>query len=392
MSVIGRSSADLARLPIDAALDLFAVSAGASRALEPSLQADVAALLERIAAEPSERRPALLGRVVSGLAARTDRGGLPAPTLEAVGRALLREPLPSELVQSWLPWIWAGSEQLAVILLGALLDQARRDDVALRDVLAAVLPLARADSAAWREHAAWPIRDQLVSTLIELAVLRGWAEAAADLGVAWPPGRTALVSLAVALATGRDLGRLRLLLERYTPFGGLLAAVLAALWTDAGRRQDDSLAAWLALWAPGPDVIARVRAATAPPLWPLRRRALLEALVAADNGPWLVDALLAEPDAAAALDALMRTPGARPRDLARCADALRQADPEQSFARAASRLRDLLRAGGATLDRAEVRRLRAELAASAAAMGEPSLADGVLAVLRRELGETAVPR
>ena len=351
MSAIGRGSADLARLPIDAALDLFAVSAGASRALEPALQADVAALLVRIAAEPAERTAELLCKVVGALTARSERGGLPAQTLESVGRALLRAPLTTPMALGWLGSIWSGSEQLAVVLLGVALDHARRDDAALEALLAAVQPLAATDSAAWREHSAWPIRDQLVSTLIELAVLRGWTDAAAVLGVVWPPGRSGLLAFALALATGRDLGRLRLLLERYAPFGSLLTGVFAALWQDAERRQDDSLAAWLALWQPGPDVIARVRGATAPPLWPLRRRALLESLVALDVSAWLVDALLLEPDASAALDALMRTPGAKPRDLARCAEALRHADPEQSFARAASRLRDLLRAGGASLDR-----------------------------------------
>lgn len=392
MTVIGRGSGDLARLPLDAALDLFTVSAGASRALEPALEADVAALLGRVAAEPPERQGTLLGRIVAGLAARTPRGGLPAPTLEAVGRALLRADLPTGLLVGWLEQVWNGSEQLAVVLLGAALDHARRDHAGGAALLAAVLPLASADSAAWREHAAWPIRDQLVGSLVELAVLRGKIEPAAELAIAWPPGRSALLALALALATARDLARLAALLDRYAPSGGLTTAVVAALWTDAERRQDDSLAAWLALWQPAPDVVARVRRATAPPLWPLRRRALLEALVAEDQSSWLVEALMAEPDAAAALDAMMRTPGARPRDLARCADALRLADPGQSLARAASRLRDLLRAGGATLDRAEVRRLRAELVASAQAMGEPALAEGVLDLLRRELGEAAVPR
>ncbi len=425
----------LSALPLDAAIDLFAVSAGPSAALEPHLENDALGLIARIEAEVlsdrlaqaaspalsagvagavtlEERAATRLLQVLDGLQARAERRGFAEATVRGLAAALERlAPLPVAAVVSLCRLVFDGPAQLAVVGVGPLLVHARLGPVAATNVYAAATPFAQRDTGAWREFAAHPGADALCTRLCERALHDGDLDAARSLGIAWPPGGATLIELCLALATARDLRSLGRLLGRFGREGSTARACSAALWSDAVRRGDDSLAAWLAERVPSTESLRRCREATPPALWPTRRDALLEAWIAggrgggrggeatreslADRGGhdglWLVDALAEGEDAISALDALCGLASARPKLQARAAAELRARDPQRAFRRDCQRLRDALRAGHSGLDRLEVRRLRQELEASARALGEPGLAAGYIELLRRELGVTVGP-
>ncbi|MEY3014184.1 MAG: hypothetical protein RIT45_2919 [Pseudomonadota bacterium] len=383
MSLLGLG-ADLDRLPLAAALDMWA-SAPSGLGAEPDRQL---ALVERLCtrvrrgdeATPGERAGwltrALLLRGATGLAEPATR--LLAKTVRDVV-----DLLPAEAFDDVAGAVNGDDEPLAVLLLDAALHRARRDAagrVALRE---ATLARVATDGERWREHAVHPIRDVLVDTLCTLDLLAGDAEPAWALAEAWPPGRHALREVALSLATAHRQGALQRLLGRYAVGGGLRNSVVDALWEDAERRRDDSLAAWIAAFAPAPDALARVRRCTPAALWPRRRDALLEAMLetGADD---LVHACAAEPDAADALDALVLAAGRQPRVAVAAFDALVAVAPERGLRRATQRLRDAMRTR--LTSRRELGRLQGELTRAATACGEPALADGVLALLAREVG------
>ncbi len=422
-------------LPLDAAIDVFAVSAGPSAALEPHLEADALGLIARIEAEVAsdratqaatkalsegdeapataeERAVTRLLQLLDGLQVRAVRRGFSEATVRGLAVAFERlAPLPVAAVVTLCRLVFDGPAQLAVVGVGPLLFHARLGPEAASAVYEAATPFAQRDTAAWREYAVHPGADALCTRLCERALNDGDLAAARSLGLAWPPGGATLTTLCLALAAAHDLRALGRLLGRFSREGMTARGCGEALWADAVRRGDDSLAAWLAERAPGPESLRRCREATPPALWPTRRDALLEAWIAGGSagglggeatrecladrsggdGLWLVDALAEGEDAVSALDALCGLASARPKLQARAAAALRARDPQRAFRRDCQRLRDALRAGHGGLDRLEVKRLRQELEASARALGEPGLATGVLDLLRRELGVTIAP-
>lgn len=382
MSLLGLG-VELSRLPLAAALDMWA-SAPAVLGAEPERElATCRALCERVVrgdeSEPSDRAGwllrAVLQRGATGLHEPTRR--LLTTTLRDTSDLLAAEDA-DRLAQACV----GEDEGLASLLVEPALHRARRDPQARHQLEDAALAAFAATPGRWREHATEPIRDALVDALCAMALAAGEAERAWTLAEAWPPGRSVLVDVAASLATAHAHGRLERLLGRYA-FGGVVrSAAVDALWADAERRRDDSLAAWLAELEPSAEALARVRGCTPSPLWARRRQAVLEGWVRLDPD-WLVRACAAEPDAADALDALVVAAALQQRLAAEAMRALIGVDPDRAVSRATRRLRDATRTGIA--GRRELGRLRQDLQDAAQAAGEPGLADGVVALLGREM-------
>lgn len=382
MSLLGLD-ADLERLPLAAALDMWA-SAPQQLGAEPERQRRTCErLCERVrrgdeadaAARAGWLLRALLQRGVADLAPAASR-----PLAETL-RAQV-DLLSATDVAALAQAVAADDAALAVLLLDAALLRARRDPAGLAALEAAALAAIEQSPGTWREHSVHPVRDALVDALCQLALHAGEPERAWRLAEAWPPGRSALHGVALGLAAAHELGRLRALLSRYGRGSALRRDVVAALWQDADRRRDDSLATWLATFEPGPEVLAGVRRCTPPALWGRRRAALLEELV--ELAPdWLVQACAAEPDAAAALEALVSAAVGVPKLAAAAQRTLCDVDPSRALRSATQRLRDAMRTRIA--GRRELARLRADLEEAAAACGEPGLATHVEALLAREV-------
>lgn len=380
---------NLALLPLDAAIDAWAVGAGASAAMEPSASADVIGLCDRASAEPPARAAALAPRLVEGAQLRGARSDVGVEGAAAIARLLQHAgpELPKEAVARWARWAWQGASALAPVLAGAVLDRARRGGPDLAALLDLIGELAERDGDTWREYAVEPVREALVDGMIAIAALHEQTAGAWRLATRWPPGRTALSALIAATAAPLPMATVARVASRYAAGGQLRRAAEAALWAWAERHQDAGVTRWLVVESADVAAWPRARATVPPDLWPeVRRAAMGEILAGHADHDWLIEAAEAEPDAVGALADLVAVAYGRPRLEQAASTALRARDPLAALERTAVALQRALSEVDLPQAAPALRRRVAELRAAASAAGEPGLAEGVLALLRRESG------
>ncbi len=397
-----RILSNLERLPLDAGVDMVALSWRQSLRHGPSEVKELTLLVDRLTAD-SVRQPVLSRELALRLLhALNARKVVFVPLPEAAENAVVRlvptvtgvtgGPLPGpEILRQLVDLALDGQPQVGVHVAAGL------DIVALRepDFCAALVPLAlehvRRGDVAWREVSAPTGRDRLLSALVVACLHHDRPHDALDCALAWPPMRNALTMLAEALGRqGRYEDVIRVV-GHYDPRGdqwsaGVQAAAEAAL--QAGHTQ---VAARLTAWAferqPQPmwyDLLAKLGAG---PLWPERRAQLVARLLADDDPAWLAERLAGEPDAAQALLNAVLTAPTRERTARDALGLLRRLDPLAAFHGRCARLLALARVPGVA-----ARTLKDELThldGLSQDLGEPALFRDLGRMLGRELGEHA---
>ncbi len=188
----------------------------------------------------------------------------------------------------------------------------------------------------WREHAEPGGVDLLVSACVDAARRAGQLARAMDLALAWPPGRSALVSL---LATGDRAvaDRATTLLSRFDPRGATFGEAAGVALDYAGDGAT-ALAVWVLDRTAQPAWYRRARAASNPGQWPVRRDLWVAATLAHDDPPWLASELAQEHDAVQALYAAVIAGPLRDLTADSAIDLLAATDPDKAVAACQARL------------------------------------------------------
>ncbi len=383
------------RLPIEASVDLVALTWRQS--LRPGEQelADLRSLIERIAEAAREQpQPALVWatRLMSALSVRKvvfvplPSGAEPAlQQLVAVldhAEINMQDAVLDQLFDVAID----GPPQLAPAVAVALARQAtRRNELAERLATKLLAWSAQAGSNHWRETDQLGGRDLLWDQVGGLRLAAGEVEQALELALAWGPGRTHLGALAMQLGqTGRtrDLQRL---VGWYDPRGPLWALGLEAALTAA----EPTTAVEIALWAfEKRPVLAWyhwARRAANTRQWPTLRRGLIERAIVDDDPEWLAEALASEPDAVAALALAVHVGPLRDRCARACLQHLDGLDAAAALVARQERVCALAQQAGPN-----PKTLRQELVwleQSATLAGEPQLAGDFMRLLARELAD-----
>lgn len=338
-----RALRDLERLPAEAAVDM--VSLAWRQALRPTANdvAELALAVDRVAGVvvTDPKRAATWGlRLLDALGAtRPVFTPLPEAACAQVERLchLLQGCVDGDAVGPLFRHATDGAPQIAPPV-AALLGRwcVRAADVA-ETVHASLLGWAQSQrNRPWREHAEPGGVDLLVSACVDAARLSGHLDRALALALAWPPGRSALLTL----LADRDpaVGRMATaLLSRFDPRGATFREAAEVAYAHA-----ESGAAALALWALDRTTdsrwYARARSASAAGDWSATRDRWVAATLVHDDPPWLAAALAQESDAA---DALFRAVLAGPLREATADAAIEKLavqDPDRAVAACQARL------------------------------------------------------
>ncbi len=390
-----RMLSDLARLPLDAAVDMVALSWRQSLRHGPQDVQDLLDLVDRL--EVQAREDHALGRelavrLLAALGAtKVVFSGMPEavePAIRLLARLALDRPL--ELGPQWnqlFDLAEAGHPQVAVHLAIGLEHAAIRSPelaVALSEMLSGRV---LAQRATWREVATPTSRDALADGLVVALVRHNDVPAAMELARLWPPMRSGALALAEVLgAQGRHADVLQLG-DHFDPRGETWQALMAAAVTAALPEHPKS-ARQLArvAWQRGPNVYTfnRLAQLIGPLDWPEERHALAMHALAEDDVAWLAERLALEPDPVdALLDVALQWP-LRERFQREALVHLERLSPQAAFRIRALRVHSLV------VTNVAARTLKDELLRlkdCATAMGEPGLASDLARLLAREVGE-----
>ncbi len=390
-----RMLSDLARLPLDAAVDMVALGWRQSLRHGPNDIQDLLALVDRL--EVQAREDHALGRelavrLLSALGAtKVVFSGMPEavePAIRLLARMALDRPL--DLGPQWnllFDLAEAGHPQVAVHLAIGLEHAAIRSPelaVALAEMLSGRV---LAQRATWREVATPTSRDALADGLVVALVRHDDLPAALELARLWPPMRSGALALAEVLGAQGRAGEVLQVAEHYDPRGetwqALMAAALAAALPEHPRsaQQLANVA-----WQRGPNLqtFNQLAQLYAGPAWPERRHTLAAQALAEDDIAWLAERLALEPDAVSALlDVALQWP-LRERFQREALVHLEALSPEAAFRVRALRVHSLV------VTNVAARTLKDELLRlkdCATAFGEPGLAGDLARLLAREVGE-----
>ncbi len=386
---------DLARLPLDAAVDMVALSWRQSLRHGPDDIQDILGLVDRLEAQARADHAVareLAVRLLTALGAtKVVFSGMPEavePAIRLLARLALDRPL--ELGPQWnllFDLAEAGHPQVAVHVAIGLEHVAMRSPelaVALAEMLSGRV---LAQRATWREVATPTSRDALADGLVVALLRHGDLPAALELARLWPPMRPGALGLAEVLGAQGRHGEVLQLADHYDPRGETWQALIAAALAAALPNHPKS-AQQLAnvAWRRGPNLQTFNQLAQLCPaeLWLEQRRALASSALADDDVAWLADRLAQEPDAVQALLEVALHWPLRERFQREALAHLEQLSPEAAFRIRALRVHSLV------VTNVAARTLKDELLRlkdCALAMGEPSLASDLARLLAREVGE-----
>lgn len=378
---------DLARLPLEAAVDMVCVGLDAAPSVGPLADRGLTELTQRVEAaahESPERAAGCALRVIAALA-QLEPAQLPEARVQCA-QALAAVALHAGATVG--PLVLAAvtrPERLGTALLEPVLQRTRRDAAARADAVDTLTSWGQREL--WREHRGADARDGLASALVEQSVARAELAEAARVASVWPPMRTALTRLGAALAGAGDLAALSQLAASYDPRGALWRALIDHVAQVAASRgaTGESVAAWVFAQDPSEARFRDARTCTDARVWPARRAALVGTVLDREEAPWLAALLAEEADAVQALSQVISTHGRRPRTVDAALAMLSEVSPRAAFALQSRLLLAQVRSGSATV-RGVQRGVKA-LQACADALGEGALARSWLDLVRRELGE-----
>lgn len=390
---------DLQRLPLDAAVDMVALTWRQSlRPGAPELR-DLERMTERVVeavvAQPELARQWAL-RLLTALGARKV---VFTPLPEAAEGAILRlagifdyADIDQEVPQVLMDQALDGHPQVAPIIAHMLVRLASRQG-GPRQALTARLLQWRSQQPhdLWRESGQPSGRDLLFSGLAELALAHGDLPNALQLAMAWPPMRSGLTALAQALGAAGQVDALIRLLGAYDPRGGLWQAGSEAGVSSAAAAGLPAVAARLALWAferqPVRGWLQWLHQTCPPAEWQQRRLALLDKVLTWEDPEWLPAWLQDQPDAAEAMLQAVTVAPLRDKAVHGCLQRLEKIDPLRALIGRQVRIRGMFSAGVVP-----PKVLRVELLAlidAADRLQEPGLAKDYSKLLVRELGDRA---
>jgi hypothetical protein len=383
------------RLPIEASVDLVALTWRQS--LRPGEQelADLRSLVERIAEAAREQpQQALLWttRLLAALSARKivfvplPSGAEPAlqQLLAVLDQAEIgvHDMVLDQLFEVAID----GPPQLAPVVAVALARQAtRRAELAERLADKLLAWSTQAGAGHWRETEQLGGRDLLWDQVGGLRLAAGELEQSLAMALAWGPGRTQLGELASQLGASGRAHDLERLLGWYDPRGALWSTGLEA----AMHTAESGVAAELALWAferrPLPAWYQWARRVADSRQWPTLRRSLIERAIVDDDPEWLAEALSSEAEPAGALMLAVTVGPLRDRCARACLVQLDQLDPLAALVARQVRLSALAQQAGPN-----PKTLRQELTwleHTAQLLGEPALAYDYMRLLGREMAD-----
>ena len=390
-----RMLSDLARMPLDAAVDMVALGWRQSLRHGPNEIQDLLGLADRLEVQAREDHALprdLAMRLLAALGAtKVVFSGIPE-ALEPVIRLLTRLALdrPLQLGPEWnqlFDLAESGHPQVAVHLaLG--LDQAAIRSPELAQALAEMLAgRVLAQRATWREVASPTSRDTLADGLVVALVRHDNLPAALELAQLWPPMRSGALALAEVLGSQGRYADVLQLAEHYDPRGETWQALVAAALAAALPEHPKSARQLAnAAWRRGPNLqtfnqLAQLHGGES---WPEVRHTLAMQALAEDDVAWLAERLAQEPDAVAALlDVALQWP-LRERFQREALHHLERLSPAAAFRVRALRVHSLV------VTNVAARTLKDELLRlqeCAIALGEPGLASDLARLLAREVGE-----
>ena len=392
-----RMLSDLARLPVEAAVDMVALSWRQSVRHSPTDIQDLLGLTERVAGlsreTPTVSQPLAL-RLVQALGARkVVFSGMPEavePAIVTLCQLALDRPLVAH--DDWallFDLADAGMPQVGVHVAGGLAAVAHRSAdmaVLLADALAGRV---LAQHHTWKEVATPTPRDKLADELCVALLQHGKMGAAIELTHLWPPMRPGAIALAAALGAEGRVAEVLALLEPFDPRGetwqaGMSAAMDAAAGPQPRAARDLATFAWNR----GPTLAAFNLMAQlhAGPDWPERRMTMAGRALTDDDPVWLAARLAEEPDPVAALLPVALHWPLRERFQREALAILDRESPDAAFRLRALRVHSLVATN------APARTLKDEfvrLKDAAVACGEPGLATNLARLLVREQGDKA---
>jgi hypothetical protein len=388
---------DLARMPLDAAVDMVALSWRQSLRHGPQDIQDLLGLSDRLEAHAREDHAMtrdLATRLLAALGAtKVVFSGIPEalePAIRLLARLALDRPL--ELGPAWnqlFDLAESGHPQVAVhVALG--LDQAAVRSAELATALTEMLEgRVLAQRATWREVAVPTSRDTLADGLVVALVRHDNVALALELTRLWPPMRSGTLALAEVLGAQGRATEILQVAEHYDPRGETWQALMATAMA-AALPEHPNAARMLAnaAWRRGPNLPTFNQLATlyAGPLWPEQRHTLAMQALVEDDVSWLAERLAQEPDPVGALlDIALQWP-LRERFQREALHHLEKLSPEAAFRIRALRVHSLV------VTNVAARTLKDELLHlkdCAATLGEPGLASDLARLLAREVGEKA---
>ena len=390
-----RMLSDLARLPLDAAIDMVALSWRQSLRHGPNDVQDLLGVVDRLEGQARTDHALareLAVRLLAALGAtKVVFSGMPEavePAIRLLARLALDRPL--ELGPQWnqlFDLAEAGHPQVAVHLAIGLEHAAVRAPelaVALAEMLSGRV---LAQRATWREVAAPTPRDARAAGLVVALVRHDNLPMALELAQLWPPMRSGALALAEVLgAHGRQADLLQLA-DHYDPRGETWQALMAAAMAAALPEHPQTARQLAALaWrrAPNLQTFNQLAQLCAGPTWPEQRHTLASGALAEDDVAWLAERLAEEPDAVTALLEVALQWPLRERFQREALVHLEKRSPEAAFRIRALRVHSLV------VTNVAARTLKDELLRlkdCALAMGEPGLASDLARLLAREVGE-----
>ncbi len=390
---------DLQRLPLDAAVDMVALTwrqslrPGAPEVLD--LEKMTERVVEAVVAQPEQARQWAL-RLLTALGARKV---VFTPLPEAAEAAVLRlagvfdyADINQEIQTVLVDQALDGHPQVAPHVGHTLVRLASRAADPRQALIAQLLQWrAKQPHDLWRESGQVSGRDLLFSGLVDQCLAQGDVASAQELAMAWPPLRSALTALAQELAAAGQFEALIRLLGWYDPRGGLWQAGSEAGVSAAMAAGLPAVAARLALWAferqPVRSWLQWLHRTCPPAEWQQRRSALIDKALTWEDPEWLPACLQDQPDAAAALLQAVTLAPLRDKCVRGCLERLEKIDPLRALMGREVRIRGLLGAGAVP-----PKVLRLELLALmdvADRLQEPGLAKDYSKLLVRELGDRA---
>lgn len=388
---------DLARLPLDAAVDMVALAWRQSVRHGPHEIQDLLTLTDRLEADAKvdhTRAQAMALRLVQALAARkvvfTVLPEPCEPALQTLCRLALDRPLTPH--PDW-PLLYdladAGLPQIGVHLAAGLAAIAHRSLPMAVQLAEAVSGRVLAQRSTWREVATLTPRDRLTDALVVALVQHDDVAGAMELARLWPPMRAGAIALAEKLATEGRLNEILELGEPFDPRGetwqGLMDAAMAVathLHPEVARQLAQN--AWRR--APSLNAFNQVAQFHQGADWPERRHTLATRALVDDDPPWLAERLAQEADGEQALVEIALQWPLRERFQREALLHLEKMAPESAYRIRALRVHSLV------LTNAAARTLKDELQRlkeCAALFGEPGLARDLAKLLVREQGEKA---
>lgn len=392
-----RMLSDLARLPIEAAVDMVALTWRQSVRHAPGDIQDLLNLTERVAdlsrQSALESQPLALRLVQAVGARKVVFTGMPEavdPAIATLCQLAVDRPLEPHADWSTLfDLADAGMPQVGAHLAGGLAAVAHRS-AELAVILAESLTgRVLSQHSTWKEVASPTARDKLSDELSVALIRHDRLGAALELAQIWPPMRQGAIALAEALAAEGRVAEVLAALEPFDPRAetwqsAMAAAMQAALQSHPGAARD--LAAYT--WNRAPtlasfELMARFHTGSQ---WPERRHTLASRALTDDDPAWLAIRLGEEPDPVAALLPVALQWPLRERFQREALTILGRESPDAAFRLRALRVHSLVATGAAS------RTLKDEfrsLKDAADACGEPGLAFDLARLLVREQGDKA---